>query len=327
MHGTFVGDDPTGLAVAIGRLSIGAADGLRRATKAFVDWLVRDRGNFVRAYADDLAQALNPPGCTTPIPVRIFTWSGANHHLARADGAVLLLDELLNAASSSTSRVLCLGHSHGGNVFSLLTNLIAAAPDDVAPFFEAARYHFRNPLSGHNDVDVWDRVAQQLALPDRTVPPLDLVTFGTPIRYGWTLREQDRLLHFVNHRSSRTPPDHQAVPPRSLYEFLRGSGGDYTQQFGIAGSNTPPLPLFWRAFWADRQLGRLLQPDYSCFDLWQRIRRGLRVADAGDAVLCDYGDAGDRTLRSLTGHLHYTQRKWLPFHAAEIAARLYTGTK
>jgi len=326
VHGTFVGDDPTGLACALGRVSPTAADGLRRVSKSLVDRIVGDRGNFTRAYADDFEQALNQTGGEPHIGVRIFNWSGANHHLARADAAVRLLDELMQLEASPPSRVLLWGHSHGGNVFALLSNLLAGGPDDVAPFFEAARCHFRNPLTRCNDVEAWDRVERRLALPERPVvpSPLDFVTFGTPIRYGWTLRDCDRLLHFVHHRSSRTPPDHRAAPPRSLGDFLKGEGGDYTHQVGIAGSNLPPLPLFWRAFWADRRLGRLLQPEYSLCDLWKRLQHGLRVADAGETLLFDYGGPEDRSLRSLTGHLHYTQCKWLPFHADETARRLYT---
>lgn len=326
VHGTFVGDDPTGIACALGRLSTTAADGLRGATKRFIDWLLGDRGNFVRAYASDLEQALNPPGSSPRIAVRIFNWSGANHHLARADAAVRLLDELTQAELPPSTRILCVGHSHGGNVFALLSHLIRCTPEEAAQFFEAARWHYCSPITGCHDIEAWKRVADWCSSSERSaLPPLDIVTFGTPIRYGWSLRDGDRLLHFVHHRSSRMPPDHQAEPPGSLTDLLNGAGGDYTHQIGIAGSNVPPFPLMWRAFWADRRLGRLLQPShYSLFDLLHRIHHGLRVADAGETLLYDYGGPPDRSLRSLTGHLHYTQRKWLPFHADEIARRLYT---
>ena len=326
VHGTFVGDDPAGLACALGRVSNALADGLRRATKSLVNRVVGDRGNFTRAYADELEQALNATGVEPHIPVRVFDWSGANHHLARADAAVRLLDELLQHDASPTSRVLLLGHSHGGNVFALLSHLIAGESNDVAPFFKAARCHYYSSLTRCCDLEAWERVSERLASPERPVvnAPLDYITLGTPIRYGWSLRDGDRLLHFVHHRSSRTPPDHRASPPTSLAAFLNGEGGDYTHQVGIAGSNIPPFPLFWRAFWADRCLNRLLQPHYSPLDLWRRLKHGLRVADDGETLLYDYGGPEDRSLRSLTGHLHYTQCKWLPFHADEIARRLYT---
>ena len=85
-----------------------------------------------------------------------------------------------------------------------------------------------------------------------------------------------------------------------------------------------PFPLWWRKFRADRRLARVVQPFYSPWGLFLRMRLGRRVPDAGETLLVDYGDPGVRTLRTLTGHWQYTERKWLPFHAAEVVRRLYT---
>ena len=79
---------------------------------------------------------------------------------------------------------------------------------------------------------VWDEARRLLASDGNPLAahPLDVVTFGTPIRYGWECRGYDNLLHFINHRillSAR--PECAPFPPTA--EQLRGNeAGDYFQQ-------------------------------------------------------------------------------------------------
>ena len=57
----------------------------------------------------------------------------------------------------------------------------------------------------------WQRAQQVLAENHHPLRQLalDLVTFGTPIRYGWDTAGYQHLLHFVNHRPGRrAPPSH-----------------------------------------------------------------------------------------------------------------------
>jgi hypothetical protein len=210
---------------------------------------------------------------------------------------------------------------------ALVTNLVAGHRDDVAAFFAAARAHYRGPWSGRLHAPVWDRVERRLLDPARPVirAPLDVVTLGTPIRYGWNLDGCAKLLHFVSHRRVDGLPEYQTVPPRNFGELALGTCGDFMQQIGIAGSNFPPLVPFTRTWRADRRLGRLLQPDpHTLWNLWKRLCVGLRVPDAGQTLLVDYHERPTFSFRSFTGHMMYTRREWLPFHAAETARRLYT---
>jgi hypothetical protein len=323
VHGTFVGDDVAGLLTVLGRLFPTARGVLGRAVKSLVDDLMDDCGNYPPSLAAEFERALNAGG-GDPIPVRTFTWSGDNHHLGRADGAVRLIDELADVRLLPGRRILCWGHSHAGNAFALLTQLLADR-EAAAQFFRAARVFYRVPLVGAIDIPLWSRVEARLEREGNPIrPPLDLVTFGTPIRYGWNEAGCDKLLHFVHHRPQPGLPEDRAAMPKTIDEVWHAKGGDYVNHFGIAGTNTPPVPLEVRAWLADRRLGRLLQPEYSAFDLLERMRYGLRTPDAGETLLTDYGDLPGNAFTHLAGHAVYTRRQWLPFHAAEVARRLYT---
>lgn len=329
VHGTFVGTDTAGLLGAICRFVPRLRGMLGRIEKFIADLIFRDNGNYLPRDAKLLEQALNPDGEVT-IPVRLFNWSSENHHIARADAAVRLLAELASLRLPPGKRILCWGHSHGGNVLALLTNLLAGPPGDpdVAAFFAAAETFYRRPISGTVDLPVWDAVRQLLADPRRPVlsSPLDLVTFGTPIRYGWDVAGCDKLLHFVHHQPLPGLPPERTGLPTSTWEFLFGTSGDYVQQYGIAGTNFLPFPLWWRAFLADRRLNSLLQPDCSWVNLFTRICRGVRVPESGTTLLVDYGKPVDQPLMNARGHAVYTKRRWLPFHLNETA-RIFYGNE
>jgi len=325
IHGTFVGNDTWGLIRPIARFFPGVGRSLRRGYKKLVDAVIRERGNYPPQLVRELRNALNAGG-GDPIRVRRFVWSGCNHHLARADAAVRLIDKLSRLELPAGKRILCWGHSHGGNVLALVTNLVAGHPDDVAAFFHAARSHYRHPRSGRIELPVWERVERLLTERQRPAiaAPLDVVTFGTPIRYGWNMNGCSKLLHYVFHRSVDGLPEHQCVPPRTFGELALGTCGDFMQQIGIAGTNFPPFVPFGRTWRADRRLGRLLQPEHSLLDLWSRLCVGLRVPDAGQTLLIDYDEPKSWSFHNFTGHMLYTSRRWLPFHTFETARRLYT---
>jgi hypothetical protein len=258
--------------------------------------------------------------------VRLFQWSSENHHLGRADGAVRLIDRLHAAQHPPGSRVLLWGHSHAGNVFALMTHLLAADLPLQAEFFRAAQSYYRWPLLGRVDIPVWQRVQELL---ERAAEPLggirlDIVTFGTPIRYGWDQGGYARLLHFVHHRPRPGLPEYRVPYPPTLDELLQAAAGDYVQQLGIAGTNFPPHACAWRSWLAERQLARLLQPDVRRRDLLARLAAGARVPEAGTTLLVDYGnDPEEHARRHLMGHTIYTRSRWLPFHTEQIADRFY----
>ncbi len=232
MHGTFAGDDAMGLVRLLERIAPDAARKLRQLSKDTFDKLAKDSGNYTAAYADEFQRFAK-------VPVERVAWSGENHHLARAHAAVALIDQLARASYGPQDRVLVWGHSHAGNVFALISNLLAADAGPQRSFFAAASCFYRRRWGNRIAEAAWDRVQEFLAMPSasRRWPQLDLVTFGTPIRYGWDTNGYAKLLHFTYHRPRPGVPEYLTSLPRTVEDLLQATDGDYVQQLGIAGTN------------------------------------------------------------------------------------------
>ncbi|HEX6962012.1 MAG TPA: hypothetical protein VF175_09110, partial [Lacipirellula sp.] len=320
IHGTFAGNDGLGVFTELERIAPSLAQACRRATKRAFNALLGETGNYTPQFAERMEQSLAAgPGRT--IPVRLFNWSSMNHHIARADAAVRLVCELAGlsqpiapvpspswgglgwgegAGTSNPSnsgeitpphqgegsqrrRILFWSHSHGGNALAILTNLLAADDQSRSDFFNAARIFYRGNHAPHSSFTAWPRAEQILA--DRNHPlrglALDIVTFGTPLRYGWDAGGYSKLLHIINHRTHRRDADYAAPYPPNPFRLFTGRGGDFIQQVGIAGTNLAPLPLAYKTFLADRRLGRILQSDLTRQWLRTRLKCGPRVAEDG----------------------------------------------
>lgn len=327
-HGCFVGWDALGVLAELGRTFPDAAQRIRPAIKRAVGSVTGEMGNYTDRFVWLFESSINRPG-TEHVPVRLFDWSGENHHLGRADGAVRLIHELASLDLEPGSRVQLWGHSHAGNVFALLTNLLGSGPEDIERFFQAAEIYYRWPLAGCIDIPLWS-LARQLLL-DR--PPaldglkLDIVTFGTPVRYGWDSGGYSRLLHFVHRRAGIGRPAHRAEFPPRLEDVLNAADGDYIQQLAIAGTNLGPSLLAWRAWLADRRLNELLQANLVAEEPLAHFRAGKVVPDEGTTLLVDYGAAGGDAADHHAGHAVYTAAQWLPFHAEEVARRFYARAR
>ena len=327
VHGTFAGNDAFGLFTELSRFTPKVSNALGRVGKGTVDLFAGEAGNYTRRYALEFQAGL-AAGAKHPIPVRFFNWSSQNNHIARADGAVQLLIELGELASrvpegDAPARVLLWGHSHGGNVFALLTNLLGADEDSRREFFTAARSFYQPWLGRRTDMPAWTKAESLLANEQHPIRrlQLDIVTFGTPIRYGWDADGYANLLHFVQHRVPPQDVEFQAPVPLRLFPLLLAKHGDYVQQIGISGSNFVPLPLFVRTLQADLKLDKLLEKDLKRENIVRRLRHGTRVADEGTTLLVDYKE---RALQlRLWGHGVYTRREWLAFHCREVAQRFY----
>jgi hypothetical protein len=326
VHGTFAGNDAFGLMGELGRLFPAASDAMRQVIKQMIDAVAADVGNYTGEYARTFEEAIHRDG-KPRIPVRCFHWSSENHHIGRADGAVRLIDELASLNPAAGERLLLWGHSHAGNVFALMTNLISGDQEAVEKFFEAARVYYRWPVVGCIDIPLWRRVHDLLAqaAPPLEQYPLDIVTFGTPIRYGWDACGYSKLLHFINHRPADGLPSYRAPFPPRIEDVMEALDGDYVQQFGIAGTNFMPSILSWRAWWADNRLNRLLQPEIGRTDLVDRYRCGIRVPEQGTALLVNYGRPEGSVAQHFAGHAVYTKTEWLLFHAEEVARRFYAA--
>jgi len=326
VHGTFVGDDALGLLAELTRLCPAGRDVLGRLTKMLVDAVAGEVGNYTTEFASLFAESLRREG-EPEIPVRLFRWSSENHHLGRADGAIRLIDHLTNLKLANGERILLWGHSHGGNLLALASNLLAVDREANRRFFEAARVYYRWPVTGWIDIPVWARAESMLNDGHNPLAghPLDVVTFGTPVRYGWDPNGYARLMHLINHSPVPNIAPHLAVFPPTVDDVLRAAHGDYVQQIGIAGTNVIPTCFAPRAWLANRRLNDLLQPNLPARDLFERLKLGQRAPDAGTTLLADYGPLAGGLVSHLAGHAVYTKAEWLLFHAEEVARRFYAA--
>lgn len=329
VHGTFCGNDVLGLWTELSRVAPRVSEKLRRITKRIMDLLLGESGNYTRRYAQRMEMGLSA-GAGRTIPVRLFHWSSQNNHIARADGAVRLIDELATCVESSNfsaphPRILLWGHSHGGNVFALTTQLLGGDQATRTEFFDAARPFYQR-RSGHIDFPTWRRVQELLAANECPLQAtaLDFVTFGTPIRYGWETDGYSKLMHIHYHRPVCAERDWLAPYPPRLLRALTAGDGDFMEHLGIAGSGFPPNPLAFRTLAANRRLRRLLAANVSKW-LFTNLKAGMRVPDDGDSLLIDYAESGRIPLKNVFGHVLYTRSRWLPLHCELVAQQFYAG--
>ncbi|REK26439.1 MAG: hypothetical protein DWQ42_08930 [Planctomycetota bacterium] len=322
VNGTFCGDDPFGLAAQLDRRAAWLARRIRRTTNYWIDATFGDAGNFTPGYARQLECGLADADGRGPRARRLF-WSGENHHLARATGALLVLDELARHSWRADERIAFFTQSHGGNVLALATRLLAE-PEWREKFFAAAEVfaHSDDARAAH---PLWHRVRRRLERGDWSFSPeqLDIVTLGSPIIYPFAADGCGQLLHLVNHRPRPELPETRTSLPQSLDDFGSGADGDYIHQIGITGSNFAPSLLLWRQFRANLRLRDLFGADHAWRDYLARLRAGQRVRDVGTTLLIDYGEAARHWLHHLNGHGVYTHRQWLVPQLEVIAGALY----
>jgi hypothetical protein len=262
--------------------------------------LLGDLSNFSDDYIRAFAQA-------TGIDAVGFTWSGENHHAARVQGAARLARTMAlhgGGALGPGDRVLLVGHSHGGQLFAILSQFIA----------RTRGYEELVAAAGARGEDV-GALREHLGALRRCA--IDVATFGTPLRYSWAPAAGFRLLHIVNHRGVQ-------VDAPSLLGALHTRQGDYVQQLGAEGSDFPALTASERAI--NSRLDGLLGGGSSLRTWLRNVSRGLRVSPQGHTVLVDYGDVGrglPNFLASGLGHAAYTRREAMLFHADLMADHFY----
>lgn len=357
MHGTFVGDDGWGFWQRCASFWPALGRG-RLLQKKVLDGLVRDIGNYTGRFASEFALGIDAElqgegnadatatrnvaerpsaashssaGTTRGLAVRRWTWSSQNNHVGRAEAAMRFILELADRPADDRRRVLVWGHSHAGNVMALVTNLLTVDEPTRRAFFDALRpYDARwsresataDSLLKHD----WQWAQDVLASDGERLRsiPLDIVTFGTPIRYGWDTAGYARLLHIVHSRPNLWRSRRAHGLPYRAWDAWLAREGDYVQRSGIAGTNLPPCWLLKRpARRADRALHALLQQGVASRGLFDRLRPTLRVADEGPTVAVDYGPQRGGPLAHLFGHGEYTRRRQLCFHAQLVARLLY----
>jgi hypothetical protein len=296
-HGSFVGTDPLSALGAVERVlprGRTLAKVLRRRTRSYVDRVLGDLGNFGPSYVRLFEQAI---GGT--IPCTSFVWSSENHHLGRLEGALSLLRVLATHAElgAPRGRILVLGHSHAGQVFALLTQLLSRSLAAEA-IIDVARARELDVGALDVDRDVLDRFS------------LDFVTFGAPARYAWADLPGVRSLHVVHGRGATEP-----LRQRIL-------GDDWVRRLGGAGSDFPALATSDRRI--NASLDAALGPGFAPSELLRAMRAESTMPPHGELVLVDYGSEGLSSLFSSgLGHGMYTRLDAMLFHASLVASRLY----
>ena len=343
VHGTFMGDDPLGFAEML--KSVGQGVPLLRATmEALAQRLVErtrltssslagDLGNFTPAFRDKFQSLV---GDDPRVELLEPTWSSQNHHLARADLAVRLLDQLLRRPLPGDQRILLWGHSHAGNAFALLTNLLANDKATVAKFFDAA---------GDQPGAHWKAVRESLqsaSSPHPLAKSVLIAEFETPVRYGWDTAGHAGLVHVTFHRPFDLSQPFRAkpmFPPHPLNDVMNATWGDWVQAFAIAGTDVSSMP----SISVNQRLSALLEanlpePEHGfdtrlisprqVRDVCGRWKTGTRCHADGLNVLVDYKPSGELTAigrpieLSLLGHGVATTVKWLPAHLKLVLEQL-----
>ncbi len=301
-------------------------------TQQTLDALAQDRGNFPSSYVRKFEHALqgNNPG----IPCSRYVWSSMNHHVGRVEASMNLLSYLQNWGSglhlSKEDRLLLIGHGHAGQVLALLSNIMTRGESEVrSRVFEILAKYWQACLSENQSVEHLEHLYRLTT--DRKVlegASVDVVTLGTPIRYGWDMEGIGQLLHIVNHREIRPDKKRWLAKmelPQIAWEMPYQTGGDYVQQLAVAG--TDALPDGPEAEQANLDFREIFEP-YDGFERWlECTRRTTRCANDGECLLVEYGVQLEESPRQhLFGHACYTQSLAMLFMATEISGAFYPST-
>lgn len=297
VHGTFVGEDPFHIAALLERsfpnLNPTLIEGIKQKIKQGQNLLAKDVGNFVDDHVTDFQSRFSSN-------IFNFSWSSANHHFARVEGCVNLIEHLAHNHSKQ-DRVLLIGHSHAGQIFAILTKL----------FFDT---EFRNEV---------DLIFGKKNLLNNLIKiqhlKFDFVTLGTPARYKWELSENMRLLHIINHRGND-------LLGGSFKDATFTYKGDYIQQWGIAGSDMKSTDSEMQKY--NSLLDKYLGPGADLEVLRSKIQFKNRLHNQGFHLLVDFGDNSKlpNFFKTVFGHGVYTRFKFIPFILHVIKENFYSET-
>lgn len=301
-------------------------------TKALLDEQVGDAGNFTDANVQSFKKAINA-NLAQPISCVRLLWASEHHHLGRALAAVVLLAKLHELCERQNlqqgHRILIQGHGQAGLVLALVSNLLCPSPI-------TGRHKLLSILSGYaeqtNQPEVTATVRRiEPLLATSTLlngASLDMVTFGTPVRYGWDPSGIGHLLHLVNHRTLRTDGKSWLAKmelPQITMEMPIAWGGDYVQELAVAGTDAVPRTELAKT--ANKQVWEMVEP-YDGFERWlECARRAVRFPGEGYCLLVDYKDSiGSTNARDhYYGHAVYTRRHALLFNTTQIVRAFYEG--
>ena len=298
------------------------------ATKTLLDSQIGDAGNFTTTTVEQCRKALNQK-LAKPITCIRELWSSEHHHLGRALAACRLLDRLRALVTEhhlgAGDRILVQAHGQAGLVLALASNLLCPSP------ITGRKTLFELLLAAQPqgpDAETIRRIEPLLTTATLlNGVTLDIVTFGTPVRYGWDPSGIGKVLHIVNHRNLRTDGKtwlSKMDMPQITVEMPIAWGGDYVQQLAAAGSDAVPTNDSAKAI--NKAIWELVEP-YDGFERWvECARRAGRFPSEGQCLLVDYKDCTSSTnVRDhYYGHAAYTRTNAMLFNLNQIVARLYS---
>jgi hypothetical protein len=172
-------------------------------TKHLIDEQAGDAANFSHAYVELFRKAINR-STERPIRCERLLWSCEHHHIGRSQAALHVISRLHALVTEQKlgpgDRVLVQAHGHAGLLMALASNLLA-------PHESAGRVSLLQTLKDYTTHTGASTSAIELLAPSPVQvlkgAMLDVVTFGTPVRYGWDPSGLGKLLHIVNHRPMR----------------------------------------------------------------------------------------------------------------------------
>ncbi len=300
--------------------------------KSRIDDLVGETGNITANYINTLENGLNQ-GTSASLPCLRYLWSSRHHHIGRVESTLDFLNFLAALSKQfsldSGHRLLVLGFGHAGHVLTLLSNFLASGESSSREMLIDTLESYYAQDQDHTPIDAIERLRQvisHLNADDAHHPVLDIVTFGTPVRYGWDTSGIHHLLHIVNHRPIRSDGKHWLAKmdlPQVTYEMPALLGGDYVQQLAVAGTDTVPSATHEQE--VNATLQELLEP-YDGFERWlECARRVTRCANDGHCVLIDYQHTHAAIPSShLFGHACYTTTQAMLDQTVKIVEHLYS---
>jgi hypothetical protein len=304
IHGTFVGNDPFQIISLIEHnfpsLNPKVITGIQKGTREMGSLIAKDLGNFITEHNDVLKEIT-----LGKIDIFNFTWSSGNNHLARVNGCTELIKDIYDQHKYRGERVLLIGHSHAGQLFALMTQLVNDKKLKNKLFVLLERHNLLPP-----NMNVMIEHISSLNL--------DFVTLGTPARYEWRLNSKMRLLHFINHRASDTLGG-------SFKGVLNTKDGDYIQQWGVAGSDMKSPIIKEQAI--NLELDDFFGPGSNIELLKKNIQLRKRLHNHGHHLLVNYGDNGKFPNFGQTcfGHGQYTKLSYFNFQLYQINKFFYSS--
>ncbi|MBX3326883.1 MAG: hypothetical protein U0223_14425 [Nitrospira sp.] len=302
------------------------------ATKHLLDEQIGDVGNFTEAYVQSFKNAINK-NLPQPISCHRLLWSCEHHHLGRARAAVSLLAELDKLCKQQRlergHRILVQAHGQAGLVLALVSNLLCPSPITGRPKLLSILRGYAERTNQPALIETVKHIESLLVTTSLlNGATLDVVTFGTPVRYGWDTSGIGKLLHVVNHRNLRTDGKSWLAKmelPQITMEMPIAWGGDYVQELAVAGSDAVPTTEPGKA--ANKMVWELVEP-YDGFERWlECARRAVRFPSEGCCLLVDYKDStGSTNPRDhYYGHAVYTRLNMMLFNTNAIVRCLYSA--